>query len=206
MTRDPFKTKEIQALLDACPRSRTGIRDRALIAFLAGTGARITEVLKLKPTNINITKRTVRFEKRTTKGKRERTVGLDPSALSFLESWLALRRQLGVKRSAPVFCSIRKGTVGKPLDRSQIHTRLKALGKKAGIDEERVFAHMFRHSVITDLLNRGVPIHRVRDQAGHRSISTTNRYAAQSTPSQLADAMTQGSLLSPHEPEDRSTE
>jgi site-specific recombinase XerD len=156
---------EIDALLRACGRSRTGRRNRALIVLLWRAGLRISEALALEPRDVNFERGTVRV--RRGKGSRARTVGLDPQAAAVLEQWLQVR-------SANAH-SLISTLDGSPVQASYVRAALPRLARRAGISK-RVHAHGLRHAYAYELIEEGAsPVH-VRDLLGHSNIATTDRY------------------------------
>ena len=94
---------EVQALISACsPKSRTGIRNRALLTLLYRSGLRISEVVgdrkrgipPLKVSDVDLDKHTIRVLHG--KGDKATTRGFHPSATDALARWLDVRRQLGL--------------------------------------------------------------------------------------------------------------
>jgi len=118
----------VKALIRACSnRAPTGIRNRALITVLYRGGLRLSEALALHPKDVNPGLGTVRVLHG--KGDRRRTVGLDPGAMAMVERWMEQRRDLGVGRRAPLFCTLS----GEVLQPSYVRTLLPRLAERAGL-------------------------------------------------------------------------
>ncbi len=175
---EPLDHDDVYALMAACSRrGPTGVRNRALIALLAATGLRISEALALRLKDIDFKAGTVRVLHG--KGDRSRTVALLPNARDPLERWLDLRDELNIPRSSPVFCQIRHGREGKPVQPAYVRQMLPRLARKAGI-EKRVHAHGLRHGVALYLSRReGVTLKQIQVQLGHARPSTTDVYLRQ---------------------------
>src|SRR5205085_12501548 len=92
--------REVEALLGACGDSRTGRRDRAILAVLWRAGLRISEALALERRDLDFERGTIRV--RCGKGAKSRTVGLDGLAASAIGTWLAVRPAGG----SLVFCGL----------------------------------------------------------------------------------------------------
>ncbi|MBA7495701.1 Tyrosine recombinase XerC [subsurface metagenome] len=92
---------EVKALINACSnRAPTGIRNRALIVILYRAGLRISEALNLKPKDLDPQAGTIRIL--NGKGKKSRTVGLDPDSFAYIARWLDVRRSRGITRAVPL--------------------------------------------------------------------------------------------------------
>jgi len=179
---EPLTESELQALIRAAsPRSPSGCRNRALIATAAYAGLRIAEILALQPKDVDLEAGEVQVLRG--KGARQRTAALLPGAEGHLERWLRVRAELGVPRSAPLFCTISSGRntlagpmkPGRPVTRPYVHAMLQRLAARAGI-EKRVHPHGLRHTHAHLLAERGKLVTDIRDQLGHASLATTSRY------------------------------
>lgn len=174
---------EVRELLRACsPKAPTGIRNRALIAFLYRGGLRIGEALALRPKDLDAQIGTVRVLR--AKGDRSRTVGLDPGAFALVERWLDVRSDLGIHRRKTVFCTLE----GAPVKDAYVRALFPRLARKAGI-EKRVHAHGLRHTHAFELACEGHPLHVIQAQLGHSSLVSTDRYIRHLAPQQVIDAM-----------------
>ena len=108
---EPMTAEEVRALIAAVPgEGPLGVRNRALIALLWRSGLRITEALKLKPTDVDEREGTVRV--RNGKGSKDRVAVIDSEALGYLRAWLEVRKAAGINGRAPIFCSIADGAKG----------------------------------------------------------------------------------------------
>ena len=178
-----LRPEEVTALLRACStRAPSGIRNRALIAVLYRGGLRLAEALALLPKDVDLDRGAVRVLHG--KGDQPRTVALDPGALALVERWLAERHQLGVTSRRRLFCTL----TGQPLDPSYVRRLLPRLAERAGIDK-RVHAHGLRHTHAAELAREGQPINLIRDQLGHRSLATTDRYLRDIAPEERLNAL-----------------
>jgi site-specific recombinase XerD len=174
---------EVRALLRACStRAPTGIRNRAPIVALYRGGLRISEGLALKPKDLDRKAGTVRVLQG--KGKRARTVGFDPTAFAMIERWLERRADLGIKKGAPIFCTLDE----KPLKTAYVRALLPRLAGKAGI-EKRVHVHGLRHTHAAELAREGVPMNVIQAQLGHSNLGTTSRYLAHIAPAEVIRVM-----------------
>ncbi|MDQ3287885.1 MAG: site-specific tyrosine recombinase XerD [Pseudomonadota bacterium] len=164
--------KQIEALLDAPDTSLPiGLRDRAMLELMYACGLRVSELVNLPATAVNLRQGVLRV---SGKGGRERLVPLGEEAQHWLERYLAQARpQLAGKRAlAPLFL----GPRGEPPSRQQFWTLVKKYAVQAGIDPGRVSPHGLRHSFATHLLNHGADLRALQMLLGHSSLSTTQIY------------------------------
>lgn len=163
---------EIDALL-AAPDVATplGLRDKAMLELMYAAGLRVSELVELAATAINLRQGVLRV---TGKGRKERLVPLGEEAQHWLERYLAdARPALSQGRSlAPLFLTAR----GELPTRQQLWTLVKRYAGAAGIDPARISPHGLRHSFATHLLNRGADLRALQMLLGHSSLSTTQIY------------------------------
>jgi integrase/recombinase XerD len=173
---DPFpkalSVDEAIALMET-PGSATsaGRRDAALLEFLYGTGARVSEAVGLDLGDLDLTDRSALI---TGKGSKQRLVPLGSKAVAALERWLPDRMSL-VRRTVrgdPVFLNLRGGR----LTRQGVFSIVKKRAAEAGIDPEKVSPHVLRHSAATHMLEAGADLRTVQELLGHATISTTQVY------------------------------
>jgi integrase/recombinase XerD len=169
---------EVEGLLAAAgsgedtPRA---LRDRALLEFLYGTGARISEAVGCAVDDLALDEQTVVLHG---KGGRTRLVPLGGYAVAALEAYLVRGRPplAGAGRGTPaVFLNARGG----PLSRQSAWTILRRAAERAGlpVDGPRgVSPHTLRHSYATHLLDGGADVRVVQELLGHASVTTTQVY------------------------------
>lgn len=173
MKAQPLTPEEAKKLLDACPDTTTGIRDRALFATLYRGAMRISATLRIKPGDIDWGHKLITIQR--DKGGKGRTVPMDGQALDILRIWMERRTTFGINGHHPVFCATEGEARGNELDASQCRKRIKLLGKKAGI-EKRCHLHGLRHTGASVMYEEGIPIATISRILGHASIATTARY------------------------------
>jgi site-specific recombinase XerD len=158
---------EVHALLDR-PGSDTilGIRDRAILTLLYGTGIRASECATLTEVNVDLDGATVRV---TGKGGHERTIPLNVLVLQALQRYRLVRGEVSPDS---VFFRSRSG---KSLSRGAIFERVRTHSRRAGI-RKVVSPHRLRHTFATHLVKAGVNPVEIRDLLGHRLISSTQIY------------------------------
>lgn len=175
---------EVNALIAGCStRAPTGVRNRALIIVLYRGGLRLEEALDLMPRDVDAQRGTLNV--RHGKGNKHRTVGMDPVAFAAVERWLELRRSRAIAGSRqPVFCTL----AGGRLDDSYVRRVLHRLAAKAEITK-RVHPHGLRHTHAAELIAEGTPLDVIRDQLGHESLATTDRYLRHVAPQERIERM-----------------
>lgn len=178
---DPFPkaldVAEAVALVEAPDAAtRAGRRDAALLEFLYGTGARVSEAVAINLTDIDLVDRVALV---TGKGARQRLVPIGSKAVAAIETWLPDRLAL-VKRAVrgdPVFLNMRGGR----LTRQGAFDVVRKNAVRAGIDPGRVSPHVLRHSAATHMVEAGADLRVVQEMLGHATISTTQVYTRVST-------------------------
>jgi integrase/recombinase XerD len=163
---------QIDAML-ATPDVATplGLRDRAMLELMYAAGLRVSELVCLPATAVNLRQGVLRV---TGKGSKERLVPLGEESQHWLERYLAESRpQLAGKRTVvPLFL----GGRGEAPSRQQFWTLVKRYAAAAGIDPAKVSPHGLRHSFATHLLNHGADLRALQMLLGHSSLSTTQIY------------------------------
>ncbi len=167
---------EIDRLIRATSlRAPTGIRNRALLVVGWRAGLRCAEALALYPKDVDLAEGSIRVL--CGKGRKSRTVGLDPSACAIVHRWLQKRAALGLKSRRPLFCTLD----GQPLQKAYVRAMMKRLGSRAGV-EKRVHFHGLRHTYASELSREGVPVAEIKDNLGHSSFAITGAYLAHIAP------------------------
>jgi integrase/recombinase XerD len=163
---------EVDALLQAPDvEVPQGLRDRAMLELMYASGLRVSELVGLPGTAVNLRQGVLRV---LGKGGKERLVPIGEEAQHWLERYLAQARPVlaGGRAASPLFLT--RG--GEALSRQQFWSLVKTLAVRAGIDAKRVTPHGLRHSFATHLLNRGADLRALQMLLGHASLSTTQIY------------------------------
>ena len=162
---------QVENLLGA-PDTETplGLRDRTMLELMYATGLRVSELVGLELSNINLNQGVVRV---TGKGGKERLVPLGEEAADWLRRYLeSARPELMKGADAPqVFVTNRKSG----MTRQAFWHSIRRHALQAGIDKD-VSPHMLRHSFATHLLNHGADLRVVQLLLGHSDLSTTQIY------------------------------
>jgi integrase/recombinase XerD len=163
---------QVERLLGALATdTELGLRDRALLEFLYGTGARVAEAVELDQIDVDLDEATALV---TGKGEKQRIVPLGSYAVSALQRYYPARRELIRNSNDPgaVFVSAR----GRRLTRQAVWQIMKKTARRAGIPEADVSPHVLRHSAATHMIEGGADLRTVQELLGHASISTTQVY------------------------------
>ena len=151
--------------------TRLGRRDRALLETLYATGCRASEVVGLRPVDLDLNKGTARC---VGKGDKERQVPLGSSAISAISVYLSQDRPaLVVRHPETIVVFVAKS--GRPLSRIALWSIVKRHARSIGLSGD-VSPHTLRHSFATHLLAGGADLRAVQEMLGHASIATTQIY------------------------------
>lgn len=147
------------------------LRDRAMLETLYATGLRVSELVALKLTALNLNDGVLRVV--AGKGNKDRLVPLGEEAVRWLGRYFAEARPLllGSKRSDAVFVTPR----GTGMTRQAFWHLLRRRARLAQIDKA-LSPHTLRHAFATHLLNHGADLRVVQMLLGHSDISTTQIY------------------------------
>jgi len=166
-----MSVEEVDALI-AAPDINTlaGIRDLAMLELIYATGLRVSELVSLKMSAVNLE---VGYLRSLGKGSKERVVPIGDVAKTAIESYVNNARPLFQKkrRSGDLFLTRR----GNAMTRQGFWKILKKYSIKAKI-EGAVSPHALRHAFATHLLERGADLRSVQMMLGHSDISTTQIY------------------------------
>lgn len=149
----------------------TSIRCRMAAMTIYGTGLRVSEVCRLRITDLDAKRMLIRVE--MGKGGRDRYVMLPRTLLHTLRAYWVVRRPGGPF----LFTTLRDDS--RPLPANTLRRALRKAGKVAGIDKP-VGPHILRHCFATHLLEMGADIRQIQLVLGHGSIQSTTRYTQMS--------------------------
>jgi integrase/recombinase XerD len=149
-----------------------GLRDRALMELLYATGLRVSELMGLRPADVNLETGLVTC---VGKGGKERVVPLGDQAAAWLTRYLREGRPalVGRRASPRLFVNARRGGAG--LTRVGFWKILKHYARRGGIARP-ISPHVIRHSFATHLLERGADLRAIQLMLGHADLSTTQIY------------------------------
>jgi len=148
----------------------SGLRDRAMLELLYATGIRVTELIELRLSNLDMALGLIRV---TGKGNKQRIVPVHGTALQAISTYAGTGRPALLKGadSSCLFVTARGG----PMTRQAFWSSIKLNGKKAGIFHN-LSPHVLRHTFATHLLEGGADLRSVQTMLGHVDLSTTEIY------------------------------
>lgn len=183
----PLAREEVGALLAAPdPATPQGLRDRAMLELLYAGGLRVSELLALDITDVDLAQAQVQV---TGKGAKERVALIGQPAVAALRTYMVEGRPVLLanaarsggrtdqegrwlsRRPAALFLN----RFGQRLSISMFTRTLSGYARAAGIGH-RVTPHMLRHSFATHLLDGGADLRSVQELLGHERASTTQIY------------------------------
>jgi len=169
---DTLNIQEIDQLIGALDlSSREGMRNKAMLEVLYGCGLRVSELIHLKLSNLNLNAGFIKVEG---KGNKERLVPIGQQAIKYLQIYLGeVRPHQKINPGFEDLVFI--GKRGASLSRVMVFLIIKALAEKAGI-KKNISPHTFRHSFASHLVEGGADLRAVQDMLGHESITTTEIY------------------------------
>ena len=162
--------KEVERLL-AQPKctDMKGYRDKAMLELLYATGIRVSELISLNITDVNLAGSFIRCE---SKG-RERVIPLYPAAVDALAVYMQNIRpkMIANMEEQALFVNVS----GDRMSRQGFWKIVKSYQEKANIDKD-ITPHTLRHSFATHLLENGADLHAIQEMMGHSDISSTQVY------------------------------
>lgn len=169
---DTLHIHEVNSLIEAIDASKPeGMRSKAILEVLYGSGLRVTELVELKISNLFPQTEFIRV---IGKGNKERLVPINPTALKYIEIYLKeVRAHLNIKKGHEDFIFLNR--FGSKLSRISVFTLIKDLAATAGI-KKNISPHTLRHSFATHLIEGGADLRAVQEMLGHVSITTTEIY------------------------------
>jgi integrase/recombinase XerD len=161
--------EEVERLLTAPDTaSPEGVRDRAMIELLYATGLRVSELVGLTKSSVDLDGGVLSC---TGKGSKQRRIPVGRSALAWLQKYEAARRSLLAGRESQ---RLFVGYLGRPITRQGFYKTLAAHAERVGVDG--VTPHVLRHSFATHLLEHGADTRSVQAMLGHADLATTQIY------------------------------
>lgn len=147
-----------------------GIRDRAMLELMYGTGLRVSELLSLQIEDINTT---AGFLRCMGKGRKERIIPVNQTSLDWVQRYLVKSRGVLVKNHLERVLFVNAN--GRKMSRQGFFKILSCYIEKSGV-QKKVTPHTLRHSFATHLLENGADLRIVQEILGHADISTTQIY------------------------------
>jgi integrase/recombinase XerD len=170
-----LRLEEVNKLLEQPDLSTPlGLRDRAILEVFYSTGLRVTELVNLRVSDLEMRMGCVRC---IGKGDKERLVPIGRKALAAVEQFLTESRPLllRARRQEQAVPYLFVNRLGNQLSRVGVWKILRDYGRRAGL-RTRLTPHKLRHSFATHLLEGGADLRSVQLMLGHADISTTQIY------------------------------
>ena len=167
--------EEVDNLLDIKLNNVFDYRNKAMLELMYSSGLRVSELVDLKLSDINLEYGYVRC---FGKGKKERIVPIGEIANEYLELYINEYRNSMLKGyyTENIFLN----NHGKKMTRQGFFLIIKKIAEEKKIDKN-ITPHMLRHSFATHLLNNGADLRTIQEMLGHSNISTTQIYTNVST-------------------------
>lgn len=174
----------VQAMIDKADTSSIrGLRDRAIMEVLFSTGLRVSELVSLNKTTINLETREFGV---VGKGRKVRVVFLSPRAAGWIEKYLRERND----HYPPVFIRHhgKKPKISDPKAGEKLRLTTRSVQRLIGYYGRlahlpiAMTPHVMRHSMATDLLFNGAGLREVQEMLGHKNIATTQIYTHVTNP------------------------
>lgn len=152
---------EVQKMFSVCENKK----HKVILALLYSCSLRVSELINLKWVNIDRSRMIINIIQ--AKGNKDRQVGLNDKLIGLLtDYWNEYKSKE----------YILNGQFGLQYSERSVNEVLKQLGKKAGIDNKRIYAHLMRHTSATHMVESGTDINLIQKLLGHNNVKTTNIY------------------------------
>jgi integrase/recombinase XerD len=166
--RPAFVPEQVERMLVACDVDTPGgFRDHVIVLLLLDTGIRRAEISSLRVSDVHD-----QYIKVMGKGRREREVGVYPEMGMLLWKYIHKYRKPRDPDEQTLFI----GRGGEPLSLSGVHAIIKRVQKRAGLEDIKLSAHVFRHTFSKMYLERGGDLFDLSRELGHSDIGTTKKY------------------------------
>jgi site-specific recombinase XerD len=163
--KSPLSEAEITIIIEATKN----IREKSILSLLAYSGIRNQELCSLRIRNLNLAQQSVFVE--NGKGHKSRLVFISGNCCELLQKYLHTTR-IDISPDELLFLTLRNNL---PLEPQDLRKIIKTVAKRTKITK-RIHPHLFRHSLATNMLNRGANLMTIKEQLGHKYIETTMIY------------------------------
>ncbi|HEX8322301.1 MAG TPA: tyrosine recombinase XerC [Tepidisphaeraceae bacterium] len=164
--------EQVQKLLDAPGEGDIlALRDKAMLEVLYSSGIRVSELVELETTDIDLTEGILRVRG---KGRKDRLTPIGSQAIMACKKYF-IARQADPKMNTADAARVFLNKHGESLSTRSVRRKLDKYLGMAGLDPG-ISPHTLRHSFATHLLNNGADLRSVQELLGHQSLSTTQVY------------------------------
>ena len=165
-----LSSKEVELLLaqPECTDAK-GYRDRAMLELLYATGIRVSELISLNITDVNLSAGVIRCQGRD----KARMIPMYPAAVRALTEYINFIRPQMI--AAPDEQALFVNVSGERMSRQGFWKLIKQYAAKAGIETD-ITPHTIRHSFAAHLVQNGADLKAVQEMMGHADIATTQTY------------------------------
>jgi len=172
-------------ILEAMPNNVIGLRDRAMLLFMAFTGRRRAEVSSLRVCDLDLGAKPRTYVCRVKGGQRQRWELPEVCWQAISSYWVASGRLPDMQPEHAVFTATpwtadapynSRPKLGSPLGPHEILRALVRAARRAGVSGPYIHPHALRHMAARDLEQAGVDVRGIQEFLGHKSIATTERY------------------------------
>ena len=163
-------SKEVELFLEQPDASDAkGCRDRAMLELLYATGIRVTELISLKVSDLNLPLEYIHCGSEA----KSRIIPIGAQAKASLHKYMERVREhmISVPEEEALFVNCN----GRPMTRQGFWKIIKSYARRAGIEED-ITPHILRHSFAAHLIENGADLRSVQEMLGHSDISTTQIY------------------------------
>jgi integrase len=176
-----FTPEEADRLLaQVNAKSVTGQRNLCALLLMRWAGLRVSEVVNLRTSDLDLGEKPPRLTVRRGKGGKDRTLFLDPETADALRAWLASEKRPQSEWLLPTVQTGRRGAgqsrAGDKIAMRYLEALVSRLGQRAGLPKEKCHPHALRHTFATSEVARGVPVHQLQADLGHADLATTAVY------------------------------
>lgn len=160
--RTPLEPIDLECIREACCTKR----ERAMVEVFYSTACRVTELIRLDLSDVNMSTGEVKL---FGKGDKHRSSYLSPRAKVYLKAYLDTR-----KDNCPALF-VGERLPHNRLTKGAVEKIVRIIGDRCGYDH--LHPHLFRHTLATDALAKGMPVTQLKTLLGHSSLDTTMIYA-----------------------------
>ena len=169
-----LKNSELNKILELPNISiDTGIRDKSLLELLYSSGMRSNELCQLKIDNVDLINGLIKIDEAKGGALYQRIIPIGKLACYWIGRYIKeVRYRYVTKDTTHLFINLK----GKAYQTQTVLRIVKEYCRKASIHKKKIVTHSFRVSCATEMIKKGADIKIIKDQLGHRSISSTEKY------------------------------